>query len=395
MRITLSLLVGAITSLANAQTVLKAGDIFPSIIIRNIINAPIKQLDVQTQNNKFLILNFWGTWCSPCLPEMDTLSKLQQHNNSKIQVIGISDEAVSRLENYLKRKPSYVWLASDTTMNLYRQFAFNYVGQSAIINTQNRIVTLVRTDSINQSFIDRLIQNQSIPSSAETGNKQETDTNLFGVDSTLAFQVSWSTYRAGVPSMLKTYLKSNFEGRRRTYTNLCLTSIIRDAYNISPQQMIYEIPEKEVCNWDDKNTLYCFDIVVRPEQKDSMRLILQHTLNQLFPVKARLEKRVIPVYILKRLTGASDWATSKNKENTFSFSGRGFEGKAISITPFADYVANELELPLIDKTGLTGKYDINTTNVLRTREDMLTALKKLGLTVEQDSREMDVVVIYK
>ncbi len=395
MRITLFLLILAITFMANAQPVLKAGDIFPSIIIRNIINAPIKQLDVQSQNNKFLILNFWGTWCSPCLPEMDTLSKLQQHNNSKIQVIGISDEAVSRLENYLKRKPSYVWLASDTTMNLYRQFAFNYVGQSAIINTQNRIVTLVRTDSINQSFIDRLIQNQSIPSSAETGNKQETDTNLFGVDSTLAFQVSWSTYRAGIPSMSKTYLKSSFEGRRRTYTNLCLTSIIRDAYNISPQQMIYEIPEKEVCNWDDKNTLYCFDIVVRPEQKDSMRLILQHTLNQLFPVKARLEKRVIPVYILQRLTGTSDWATSKNKESTFSFSGRGFEGKAITITPFADYVANELELPLVDKTGLTGKYDITTTNVLRTREDMLTALKKLGLTVEQDRREMDVVVIYK
>lgn len=381
--------------MANAQPVLKAGDIFPSIIIRNIINAPVKQLDVQAQNTKLLILNFWGTWCGPCLPEMDTLSKLQRHNNSKIQVIGISDEPVSRLENYLKRKPSYVWLASDTTMNLYRQFAFNYVGQSAIINMQNRIVTLVRTDSINQSFVDRLIKNQSIPSSAETGNKQNTDVNLFGVDSTLAFQVSWSAYRAGVSSMSKTYLKSSFEGRRRTYTNLCLTSIIRDAYNVSPQQMIYEIPEKEVCNWDNKNTLYCFDIIVRPEQKDSMRLILQHTLNALLPVKSRLEKRVIPVYILKRLTGASDWPISKNEESTFSFSGRGFEGKAITITPFADYVANELELPLVDNTGLKGKYDITTTNVLRTREDMLTALKKLGLTVEQDNREMDVVVIYK
>lgn len=383
----LSFLVFIISSAATAQPLLKAGDIFPSIIIRNIINAPVKQLDVQVQNKKFLILNFWGTWCSPCLPEMDSLSKLQ--------VIGISDEPVNRLQKYLQRKHSQVWLALDTNMNLYRQFAFNYVGQSVIINKQNRIIALVRTDSINQLFIDRLVRNQSIPSSAETGNKENTGTNLFGIDSTLGFQVTWSAYRGGVQSMSKTYLKSNFEGRRRTYVNLCVTTIIADAYHVSPKQIIYEVPEKEVCDWNNKSTLYCFDLLIRPEQKDSMQIILQHTLNQLSPVKARLEKRVIPVYVLKRLTGAGNWPESKSTESNFSFSGRGFNGEAISITPFAEYVANELKLPLVNETGLTGKYDITTENVLRSQKDVLIALQKIGLTVEKDSREMDVVVIYK
>lgn len=385
----------AFTCIIQAQPVLKTGDPFPSIIIRDIINAPIKQYDVRAQNTKLLILNFWGTWCSPCLPEMDSLSVLQVKNKDGIQVIGISDEPTGRLKKYLARKPSSVWLASDTTLNLYRQFGFNYVGQSAIINKQNRIVALVRTDSINQHIIDQLLHDDAIPSSAETGNKAENQTNLFAVDSTTGYQVLLSSYRPGVPSMSKSYLKTSFEGRRLTYVNLCLTNIYQDAYQVSNKQVIYEISEKEVCNWNDKSTLYCFDLVVKPEQKDSLHILLRQTIGQLAPVKARLEKRTIPVYILRRLPGAPEWPLSVNQESTFSFSGRGFEGKAIKLAPLVDYISNELEFPVVNETGLSGRYDIASENELRTKEDMMAALKKLGLTVEKMNREMDMVIIYR
>ena len=52
---------------------------------------------------------------------------------------------------------------------------------------------------------------------------------------------------------------------------------------------------------DDKKTLYCFDILVRTDQKDTMRIIFQHTFNQLLPIQARLEKRIIPVLLYKQL----------------------------------------------------------------------------------------------
>ena len=140
--------------------------------------------------------------------------------------------------------------------------------------------------------------------------------------------------------------------------------------------------------------LYCFDLLVRPEQKDSFNIIMRQLVNQLFPVKARLEKRSIPVYVLRRLPDAANWQESASKENSYSFSGRGFEGKGIFMKPFADYVSNELNLPVVDETGLTGKYDITTENTLRTKDDTMAALKKLGLTVEKTNREMDVVIIY-
>lgn len=50
---------------------------------------------------------------------------------------------------------------------------------------------------------------------------------------------------------------------------------------------------------------------------------------------------------------------------------------------------------MIDETGLTGKYDISTENVMRTTEDMLAALKKMGLTVEKTNRQLDALIFYK
>ena len=395
MRMIVVILLTACCCSVQGQALLKASDVFPDLVIRNIINAPVKEFDIHKQQNKFLILNFWGTWCSPCLPEMDSLAKLQVKNSKHIQVIGISNEPVSRLQRYLQRKPSTLWLASDTNSYLYRQFAFEYVGQSVIIDLQHHIMALVRTDSINQPFINKLVAGKPISSSAETGRKQQdVETDLFAIDTTLGFQVSWSSYRPGVPGMSKSYLHSSFEGRRRSYFNTCLPSILRDMYGVSYNQVIYEVPEKTVCDYNNKQMLYCFDLLVRPEQKDSFNIIMRQLVDQLFPVKARLEKRSIPVYVLRRLPDAANWLESASNENTYSFSGRGFEGKGIFMKPFADYVSNELNLPVVDETGLTGKYDITTENTLRTKDDTLAALKKLGLTVEKTNREMDVVIIY-
>ena len=103
---------------------------------------------------------------------MDSLTQLQLNNKGRLQVIAISNEPLARLQKYLQRKLSPVWLASDTAANLYRQLGFNYVGQSAIISGSNRIIALVRTDSINQHFIDRLLRGEIVSSSAEADSRR-------------------------------------------------------------------------------------------------------------------------------------------------------------------------------------------------------------------------------
>lgn len=46
---------------------------------------------------KWVLVNFWATWCSPCLNEIPELSALHDaHKNSDLVVIGVAMESGSR-----------------------------------------------------------------------------------------------------------------------------------------------------------------------------------------------------------------------------------------------------------------------------------------------------------
>lgn len=375
----------------------RTGEQFPDIPIQNLINAPIKSVSLNKPQNKIYILNIWGTWCSPCLPEMDTLAKLQLANLSTIQVIGLSDDTPERLHTYLKKKPSKIWLASDTSGFFYDLFALAYVGQSIIINPKGKIVALVKSDSINQQMIDRLIKGEAIRSSGETKKeKLSGNADPFAVDSTLNHSFSLRGYMQGQPSGSKRYLdKGAYRKRRISFTNATILGLYSNAFGIvSQKQLVYELPEKEVSNYENKETLYSLDLLVKQEDKDSLMSILQKNLLLNLPVKARIEYRVIPVYALVNKSYKA--IESAKNELSYSFSGRGYDATGAKMADFAEsYLTNELALPVIDETGLDKRYDIKTNVEMRTKDGIMKSINDIGLDVVKKEKKMKILVFYK
>lgn len=376
--------------------VLKSGDAFPNISINQLINAPVKSVNLsESKDRKIYILNFWGTWCSPCIPEMDQLNKLQNANANKIQVIAISDDDPSKLQKYLKNKPTSMWLSTDTSFLFYTLFNLASVGHSAIVNADKKIIAVMKTHSITQGLLDSLYKGEKIVSNANVKEKPaNTSADIFAVDSTLATNFTVRSYMIGQQSMGKRYGgKSVFAKRRRSFVNTGIISLYKDAYNIvSSNQIIYEIDEKKIDNYEDRNNLYCVDILVKPEERDSLNFILQQKLNAVLPVKARIEYQTIPVYVLT----ANDFKQPLSvKETSYGFSGRGYEGEAVSIGDFAnDYLSNELSLPVVDETNLKGKFDIKTAIEMRTQENVIKSIEALGLKIEKQNRKMRMMILY-
>jgi thiol-disulfide isomerase/thioredoxin len=388
------------------EPLLKPGSRFPDLVIANISNAPVKEFYLnKAKDNTFYILNFWGTWCSPCIPEMDALAKLQRANAGKVQVIAISDDSEERKRNYLKNKPSSIWLATDTAYTLYNMFNLSSVGQSAIIDPGKKIVALVRTDSIDQRMIDKLLKGDTVKMSA--GFKEAaipTGHDIFGVDSLMQHSFSISGYKKGQPVMSRVYPTGPFKERRATWINLPIGTLYRAAYGIFTykKQEFYEasVSESEVNGEHgkmDNSTSYCVDLLVKPGQKDSLYIFLRQYLNGYLPVKARPEKRKLGVYVLKKIPGATiTIQSSAAQASSYGFSGRGYEGTRVTLADFASkYLANELGLPVVDETGLEGYYDIATTVELRNAAGIIKSIETLGLMIEKAEREMNVIVYYK
>ena len=70
--------------------------VFRDLVLKTVDGEEIK---LQSAKEPIIILNFWASWCLPCLKEFPSLIELQKKYGSKIRVIGINgDEQSPALE---------------------------------------------------------------------------------------------------------------------------------------------------------------------------------------------------------------------------------------------------------------------------------------------------------
>lgn len=63
-----------------------------------------KTLDLGQHRGKVLVLNFWATYCPPCIDEMPHFIKVQAQFKGKAQFVGISvDDNIDEVNSFLKK----------------------------------------------------------------------------------------------------------------------------------------------------------------------------------------------------------------------------------------------------------------------------------------------------
>jgi thiol-disulfide isomerase/thioredoxin len=89
----------------------------------NLPELSVKTIDGKTfelakQRGKWVVVNYWATWCGPCRKEMPDLSKLATERAKDVAVIGLAFEEteLADVQKFLKEHPvSYPIAQVDTT----------------------------------------------------------------------------------------------------------------------------------------------------------------------------------------------------------------------------------------------------------------------------------------
>src|SRR4051812_32339137 len=80
-----------------------------SLLNQTLPDAQGKPQALSQWKGKTLVVNFWATWCAPCVQEMPELSALQMEVASKdIQILGIGIDSAENIREFsAKYKISY------------------------------------------------------------------------------------------------------------------------------------------------------------------------------------------------------------------------------------------------------------------------------------------------
>ncbi len=122
----------------------------------------MKNIDLDDYNGKLLILNFWATWCAPCIEEMPSLDLLQSNrklSNLKIFPINIGQEDLSKSVNFFKElKIKNLNIYFDPKINLPKKFSLRGIPTTIIFNKEGKEFARIigSIDFNDQKFIEWL-----------------------------------------------------------------------------------------------------------------------------------------------------------------------------------------------------------------------------------------------
>jgi thiol-disulfide isomerase/thioredoxin len=129
-------LVGAIYAGIH-ERIVNAGDNAPGFIIKADNG---RTVTLPNFGGKILVLNFWATWCPPCVQEMPSLSRFAaEYANKGVVVLGVSvDKDVRAYDTFLQRFQPVFLTARDS--QLHADYGTFMYPETYIIDGQGKVL---------------------------------------------------------------------------------------------------------------------------------------------------------------------------------------------------------------------------------------------------------------
>jgi thiol-disulfide isomerase/thioredoxin len=401
----------------DASGPLKPGDPVPDLLLKDVLNYPGETARLSDFDGKLLILDFWATWCHPCIEAIPRLEQLQREFDGQLQFLMVTSQDKSMIAKFFAaRKVSLPSVTGDTALS--ELFPHNHVPHEVWIKDGKVVAITGEAEVTAENIRDRFSPNATPLAEKKSNFDYDPIQPLLvngngGQASDLQYHSVITGYLDGIggggvfTDSLNRYKLRALNGTAvqlyrtamRYLGDGSLAQANRCIQDFDRQQVL---PPPGVAAYSPaaRDRYYCYELIVPSDLKAQAGQLMLDDLNRFFgsryQLRAAVEKRTVQCWVLKhkgnpeRLLSKSAKPEIINDEpNRLVYRRQPFENFYRAVTGL--YKDNPY--PVIDRTGLTGEIDISFPTDVKDIRLFSAAVKPYGLYLEQERCEIDLLVI--
>jgi thiol-disulfide isomerase/thioredoxin len=356
----------------------------PPLDTLKLLQAPLgARADWASLKGKVVVLEFWATWCSPCVASLPHLNQLVESlDPAKFQFLSIDDEDLKAVETFLTRKKMSGWVGVDASGGVFQRYGVESRPTTVIVDGNGKIVAVTEIDSLSAADLQAVAEGKNV---AFKPVMEITETSVpSGPDAGRSlFSVSVSK---ALPDAKTAVVKHPPTGWDLLGEDA--DSLLTDVFNVFGNRYVVKGPLPK-----GRYDLRVNSVDVPQTVTDS---VVQQSVLAALHLQIQPKTVTRPAYIL-RATDASKKLLSPSA-STHAVKRGYWHGKFLlmngTMDDLANVLATGLENPVLNETGIEGAYDARL-EVAGGDLDSLNAVLKetLGLELVPGSREMSITVL--
>lgn len=345
-------------------------------------------------HGKVVVLDFWATWCSPCIKEFPRLQEMQNKFKDDIIVLTINKgEEEERLNKFLSTSKIELPIVMDKDHNLSKAFPHRFIPHTVVIGKDQKIKAITDSKNVTKELIEMVLNDQKIELKEKRANfSWNRNDNLQAKDAIVQFTIT--KYNGG------SYVMTPFKEGRILINGTNQRFLFEYAYDFPPYtRTVIDAPDKNKADSILINELYSAEIIALGKTESEVKAMLKAFLVITSPYEATIESRAVNVKVLRRNGVLNLKKGELHDKGEFWFSGRGLHTKNRPIDEkFMRFFENQLAekdkiTVVLNETGLKGNYSVDIPWYSENPDNIHKELSKLGLELVDATREVDLLVI--
>jgi len=367
----------------------KVGSKAAEITSLRILDGPKSALSWSKLSGKTVVLEFWATWCGPCVGAISHMNTLAEKFKDKgVQFIAITDEEEDIVKNFLKKKPIVGWVCLDSDQSVGQAYGAEMIPHTVVIDAKGDIAEVTDPVALTEQRLNELLAGKSI---ASVQRRKEDYFRAGELPESMLVGKS-PLYQIIIRPSLMTNSQGTAGGGGLTQFGCTLSEILPQVYPFSSARIIASSPLSK-----DR-----FDFVAKaPDRSDETRnALLKQAIESAFGIAPYPEKREINTLILTlRRPDAKGLTPATTRASARSLGPGRISAVNISIDSLRGALEKVLEIPVIDETRLNGEFDVelkwNQPNPrVQVPEAVVQAVRdQLGLDLNPAKRVVEVLVV--